>query len=434
MLQIAQALQHLDGPTAAGTGAEDKSTKAARMHAHDDSSSQQQRLPACAIEWPAHVSRSRQSPVAMMAAQLQRMPERNACDAANACVTENEQHSNGLLVEGGDAEEAAGSGSGSEEGSNQQPMCAGQKGGCADNASGKSTTGVPGSGRASQEHLIEGQQGSGKSSDDQALVAPSCGNHLQPLRGPGTQHCAGEANGADHTQAGCVQHTQELPQAEDGAAAVHSAGIRQRGLKRGWSSWDAPITAAGEAQNPEAPAQCHAYHAHSISSKVPQHVRLRWQHIEPVAMHLFDSYRKSTQACAGAALQNTQPKPIDTCMELHGQPAGWDSMPSFDQRGADAMNAAGGGRACDRIASVGATGGQERRAMQLQPWLEAISGDLQAVSRFRSLDVVSVVQPAHAACSAQHSRRMVSALALDRCDHIMAIVGTLPLLPAHRRT
>ena len=137
-------------------------------------------------------------------------------------------------------------------------------------------------------------------------------------------------------------------------------------------------------QNPGSPVKaprCGNDLSHSMICKVDQHVKLRWQHIEPVAMHLFDSYRKSTQAaCADVPTQNELPQ-------------------------------------------VQPEAGQSRKVVRLQPWLEAISSDLQAVSRFRSLDVVSVLQPALGSCVTQRCRQMVSAVALDRCDQLMAVVG-----------
>lgn len=160
----------------------------------------------------------------------------------------------------------------------------------------------------------------------------------------------------------------------------------------------------------------------SVLCRVEEHVRSRWQHIEPVAMHLFESYRKHRQeACMSGRLKGTDTKHADgeqPSMQTHGQRCNMDSTASPGNRASLQVSGGGLGTGHDRSLS-----GVGKNSLRLQPWLEAISGDLQAVSRFRSLDLVSVVPTLDMVT--QPSRRMVSAVALDRCDHIMAVVGAL---------
>lgn len=342
-----------------------------------------------------------------MVAQPHNGAVQHPCGAANACESKQEQHS--LNAQLAAAAEAAGSGS--DEGSNQQPNSGVHKGGCTFNAGVKANTAGPGS---QQAHHHEIKQGS----DDSTQL------HVQV-----------HANGT----CGMASAEDRQPLAQHSDANVAGVQTMQRGSKRCWSSplgpSTAPMVAApnanGHTQHPDSPLKAaHGDQQHSVISKVAPHVTLRWQHIEPIAMHLFDSYREiSQEACIGAREQRFDATPThqaDACIELHGNAGGCGGLKSQPQSQRGTLARLGGGSSShDTMCSLGGAGRKGRQVVQLQPWLEAISGDLQAVSRFRSLDVVSVVQPALEARVTQPSRRMVSAVALDRADQIMAVVGTL---------
>lgn len=128
----------------------------------------------------------------------------------------------------------------------------------------------------------------------------------------------------------------------------------------------------------------------NLSSKpkaapIPNAVRERWEHVSPLAMQLFGGYRMSSRLGRVAH---------EGCAE-----------------------AAGG-------AAAGALAGAADPYLHSAPWLRSVARDLQAVARFRWLPVVSSVQHAPSnTLDGNSGRRMVCAVALDRCEENLAVIG-----------
>jgi hypothetical protein len=404
-VQVEQALRRMEGPVAPNPPSLTPRPAKGNPIVHD-SSSQQQRPPATALEWPVRRS-----------------------GAASACAVNDSLRSlNAQLADAAEAGGGSGSGSGSEEGSNQQAS-GGQKGDCTASAGVKPCTetcapcvGGTGAAAAAPQALntVDASSlGSDKSSGARTVVPRSPGPNSDVPGGAGSAGIGAEATA--NVQAAAQQQQRPESPAEG----------RQRGCKRRWSSPSGPGAApdaaeAGRTQNAqtqqEQAAACRVEPTHSTEITVAEHVRLKWQHIEPVAIHLFDSYTRN-ETCS--AIPDRQQQPTDTCTG-HSGPCK-DGMYADSRTQHQRFPVAVRG-AKDRI-SMSIPGRKGSKATQLRPWLESISGDLQALSRFRSLDVVSVVQPTLDAGLTQPRRRMVSAVALDRCDQILAVVGVYSYIP-----
>lgn len=132
------------------------------------------------------------------------------------------------------------------------------------------------------------------------------------------------------------------------------------------------------------------------SRPVPDLVRDRWDHVEPLAMQLFGTYRSAARA---------------------DRVAREGSLETVCSPGA------------------GAAAGAADPQLNTAPWLQAVATDLQAVARFRWLPVVSSVQHAPSnTVDGNSGRRMVCAVALDRCEENLAVIGApLQLSPSCER-
>lgn len=123
------------------------------------------------------------------------------------------------------------------------------------------------------------------------------------------------------------------------------------------------------------------------AAPMPNAVRERWEHVSPLAMQLFGGYRMSSRLGRVAH---------EGCAE-----------------------AVGG-------AAAGASAGAADPHLHSAPWLRSVARDLQAVARFRWLPVVSSVQHAPSnTLDGNSGRRMVCAVALDRCEENLAVIGAI---------
>jgi hypothetical protein len=315
--------------------------------------------------------------------------------------------------------------------------------------------------------------GAASPGDDGVAAAPSAaGSHTDRPQG------ADAAARADSCGTGAPRGVKrqrseaELAVSRDGGSADTRQGVVHAAAAGAASDASAPAVAgtagAGDAVYDSAVAadtlraESGPQDTVSVLGPVADSVLLRWQHLEPVAMDLFESYRgrvqlggsqepaavcpEATQCCAPPPAPGPAAAAAAAAAHAHSSRmmSGGVAEVALAADGrtrdgpcGDAL-LRGSGTLCAAPPAAPAARGARRTVRRMRDtlpalalWLQAVSADLQAVSRFRWLEVVAAVQHEQETGRVQPSRRMVSSVALDNRDHILAVVG-MPLRTCDR--